>query len=495
MEEEKNIDRLFQEKFQDFKPAAPAGSWDAIESKLDQAKKRPAVLPLWWKLAGVAAVLAVLISVFVWNPDDVTPVENMVVEEAPSSEETELHQGIANEEKQPANITDQQSNSIDSNPNQTKQSQESVVENSSEAAAAMPSSSKSKNGTSFKTKESTPQNKVTSQAQKDFIAQSEQTREPLDSRANGNDVDPQNAADSKSSSDPFQNSVNENVGDAMAMNQETKADEIQEKEETELESLEDIAAATAVTRQDEPMPRKKWSAATVVAPVYASSLSGSSISDRVSRENQNTQTDISYGVAISYAIDSRWSVRTGLHQVNMNYNNQDINYGLNGNTLILNNAEAMAIFDPSAVNAPAPAMFSSASSFDQELRNARILSNFKGEMSQQLGYLEMPFEVTYRLVDKKLGVNVLGGFSALFLTDNNVSIVNDSRRLDLGSDENFNSFNQSANFGIGLDYQFSKNIGLTLEPTFKYQLNSLKENTSDFRPYTVGVYTGLMYRF
>jgi len=76
-----------------------------------------------------------------------------------------------------------------------------------------------------------------------------------------------------------------------------------------------------------------------------------------------------------------------------------------------------------------------------------------------------------------------------------VSVSNNGRKLNLGEDSNFQDFNQSANFGLGIDYRFTEKLGITLEPTFKYQLNALRNDTADFRPYTIGVYTGLMYRF
>jgi hypothetical protein len=85
--------------------------------------------------------------------------------------------------------------------------------------------------------------------------------------------------------------------------------------------------------------------------------------------------------------------------------------------------------------------------------------------------------------------------SALFLTNNEVSVTNNGRKLELGADGNFQDFNQSANFGHGIDYRFTQKLGLSVEPTFKYQLNALRNDTADFRPYTIGVYTGFTYRF
>jgi hypothetical protein len=90
---------------------------------------------------------------------------------------------------------------------------------------------------------------------------------------------------------------------------------------------------------------------------------------------------------------------------------------------------------------------------------------------------------------------VLGGMSALFLTDNVVAVQNPNERLELGEDRNFNGFNQSANFGLGFGYDFTNQLGAFIEPSFKYQLNTLKNNTANFRPYTIGIQSGIMYRF
>ena len=493
MEDKKNIDRLFQEKFRDFKPAAPADSWEAIEARLDKDKKRPAILPLWWKVAGVAAVLAVLLSVFIWNTDDTISNENMVIDESLEHGDTIKSEGIVIDDSD-SSTSDSIDSSVERFNNETNQDANGTVTNNNDNGIANRLDNEEPSKIGKKVSQAAQENKAILSQQENSIAQNSNSSASNNSTALNSNA---NTADNRNLKDQASKPVSDQtIKDAVAMDQSPTESEDLDKERASLESLEDIAAANNVSdKEEDPVNRKKWRAATVVAPVYASSLNGSSINDRVSRDSQNAQTDISYGVAVSYAIDSRWSVRTGLHQVNVNYNNENINYGLNANTLILNNDQATTVYDVSAVNAPRPAMFASMNSFDQELRSAQVVSSFNGEMSQQLGYLEMPFEVSYRLVDKKFGVSVLGGFSALLLTNNNVSIVNDTRRLDLGSDDNFNDFNQSANFGLGIDYQFAKNLGLTLEPTFKYQLSSLKENTADFRPYTIGVYTGLMYRF
>lgn len=58
MNEKKNIERLFQEKFKDFEATPSPEVWDNIEAKLKEKKKRR-VIPLWLRLSGVAAILLI----------------------------------------------------------------------------------------------------------------------------------------------------------------------------------------------------------------------------------------------------------------------------------------------------------------------------------------------------------------------------------------------------------------------------------------------------
>jgi len=59
MNEKKNIDRLFQEKFKDFEVAPPEFVWQNIETELQEKKKKRRILPLWFRLSGVAAILVI----------------------------------------------------------------------------------------------------------------------------------------------------------------------------------------------------------------------------------------------------------------------------------------------------------------------------------------------------------------------------------------------------------------------------------------------------
>ena len=60
------IDRLFEEKLKDHSEVPDPKVWKAIESSLDKKKKSKRVIPIWWKYAGVAAVL--LLALYLLNP-------------------------------------------------------------------------------------------------------------------------------------------------------------------------------------------------------------------------------------------------------------------------------------------------------------------------------------------------------------------------------------------------------------------------------------------
>ncbi len=66
MSDNKNIDRLFQEKFKDFEVFPEPNVWKGIENELTGKKKKRRIIPLWLRLAGAAAILLLLIPTGYW---------------------------------------------------------------------------------------------------------------------------------------------------------------------------------------------------------------------------------------------------------------------------------------------------------------------------------------------------------------------------------------------------------------------------------------------
>ena len=219
---------------------------------------------------------------------------------------------------------------------------------------------------------------------------------------------------------------------------------------------------------------------------------GSSIDSLFANNSKSGNVNLSYGINASYNINKKLSVRTGINKVNLSYKTKDVisfqTLPSASNTSTLRNIK-------SANNTNNNIMFLSANSTSLSQAPSELASTLKASIDQELGFIEVPFELKYNLSNKKLGVNVIGGFSMLFLNDNNVySVLNEVRSL-LGEATNLNELSYSANVGLGLDFKMSESVNLNLNPMFKYQINTFNNTSGDFQPYFIGVYSGINVKF
>jgi hypothetical protein len=137
----------------------------------------------------------------------------------------------------------------------------------------------------------------------------------------------------------------------------------------------------------------------------------------------------------------------------------------------------------------------------QQLQNLSTNGNFNrsetvpSELQQELGYIEFPMEIEYKVLDRKIDINLIGGASTLLLNNNNLDVKNQNGTTSLGEANNINNLSFSTNFAIGLEYNFTERFMFNFEPTFKYQINTFQSGTTDFQPYFLGVYSGIVFKF
>ena len=117
-----------------------------------------------------------------------------------------------------------------------------------------------------------------------------------------------------------------------------------------------------------------------------------------------------------------------------------------------------------------------------------------GALNQRFGFIEVPLEIEYSLIDSKFGLNLIGGGSSLFLDENSISLDAQNSSTKIGKASNLNQISFSTNIGLGLDYELSEKFKVNLEPTFKYQLNTF-DNASGVQPYFFGIYSGVSFKF
>jgi len=239
----------------------------------------------------------------------------------------------------------------------------------------------------------------------------------------------------------------------------------------------------------------KWSVGPSVAPVYFDAFGGGSpIHSNFVPNSKSGNVNLSYGVAVSYAINKKLQFRTGVHKVDYGYDTNEIAFSssLNSstNSLIDNisyvRTSRNLVVRSTAVKTETAEAFQDISANDPGL---------DGRMVQEFGYVEVPLELNYALVDKKVGVNVIGGFSSLFLVNNKVSLVSDELTTTVGLANNLNEVNFSTNIGFGINYKFTPKIQANVEPVFKYQLNTFSDTAGSFNPFSIGVYSGVSFKF
>ena len=238
----------------------------------------------------------------------------------------------------------------------------------------------------------------------------------------------------------------------------------------------------------------RWSVNANAAPVYYNTLGkGSHIHDQFIDNTKNGEINTSYGVNVGYALNNRLRVRSGVNKLNLSYDTANVivyeNVTNTPSSTPLRNID----FIPTS-NGQNISVLSSNSLSIQQIDNF-INDDLNAALSQRISYFEVPLELEYAVVNKRFGVNLIGGFSTFILSDNEVVTEVDNRKTKIGEANNINNLSFSANAGIGLDYKFNKAFKFNLEPTFKYQINAYSETSGNFRPYIIGVYTGFSYKF
>jgi len=299
---------------------------------------------------------------------------------------------------------------------------------------------------------------------------------------------------------PIANETNDsNINkEGKATDTKTPDDVIKTEEGLNKRSLLDVInenkAEKAVAKASN-IPDDRWDVAPNFAPVYYNTLSeGSSIDPSFSDNAKSGGVNLSYGVQVSYAINNRLSVRSGISNVDLSYATSELELG----TAPV--SEALKSIDYGGRQVVTTAVdkgtFSNNPPGQNPFGNITPKST-SGDVKlvQDINYYEIPLELKYAVLDSKFGVNIIGGLSTMLLGKNEVYVQADGFEEALGNATNLSSISFSTNLGVGFDYKITRKLRFNLEPMFKYQLNPYTDSSVNFKPYYIGVYTGLSLKF
>ena len=234
--------------------------------------------------------------------------------------------------------------------------------------------------------------------------------------------------------------------------------------------------------------KNKWQITPNVAPVYLNANSGGSpIDEQLSDYEKKSDNSLSFGLGLRYAVNNKLAIRTGVNKVVLGYNTNNVLYSTG---LTANNLKNIQYPSDNVVKLVDQANYSSYPTFEKEIQKTNT-----GTLNQKMGYFELPMEVSYAVLDKKFGINLIGGFSTLFLNENTISLVSSQSNIELGQAKNLNQVHFSTNAGLGFKYQILKSFQINLEPMVKYQLNTFSNDSGDFKPLFIGLYSGISYGF
>ena len=535
MSDKKHIDRLFQEKFKDFEVKPNSNVWDNIQKELDQPEQKTIgiIIPIWLRYASIAAILLLFFTLgnSIYNNSDIeTPIvdtkdttrsNNKNVEQIATGDVS----GRSNSEN---GITHSESNQ---NTEKLNLSDDTIsIENENVASYNVSHSSPIKTEVS-KLKSSASNNNVTSSNQKkkkteetnhyassytrkNNLYASENSTATNNSTTKGNKLSENSSEiektiDGKNNSSVTNTDINEtnnnttdlkdiniaNPNTALALKTNSEEENLVQKDSTKTsESIEEAIAKTEEIIEKE-KEVNRWTVNANVAPVYYNTLGkGSSIDKQFIDNPKNGEVNTSYGVVVGYAFNDRLKLRSGVSKLNLSYDTANVIVYENVSTTG-SSTSSLKNIDLAPNSQGQTISVLSADNLAVQQINGVLNNNFNAALSQRISYVEVPLEVEYALVNKRFGVNVIGGVSTFILNGNEVVSEFEGRKTQIGKANNINPVSFSTNFGLGLDYKFTDSFKFNLEPTFKYQMNAFSNTSGDFKPYIIGVYTGFSYKF
>jgi len=253
----------------------------------------------------------------------------------------------------------------------------------------------------------------------------------------------------------------------------------------------------------------RWSVSAIASPTYYSqfSSSGNELARQVI-ESDHTRASYTGGVGLSYKISGRFSIQSGLYYSSLGqevggvnaysgfqqYDNSKGDHNFEvitaAGTVYTSNSDLFL----NSYNLPARVQtYYSNDVFDPVKANLTYVSS---TIYQDMSFLELPVILRYKIVESKVDLNLIGGMSYNFLINNSVYAEKDGIRYPVGTTEGLNTVSLSSSLGMGMEYNLSENLSLNLEPTFRYYLNPFNSGkTSGFHPYSLGIFSGLSYKF
>ena len=501
MENNKDIGKLFREKIDQLDQSPNENGWFAIQSELDKKEKRR-MLPFWLWYAGIFSV-GISIAILVYSTNNYPSASDGQKDKKFNihNNKTDLNNGKVSQkgeyqifESEIKNINNEKV--IQKNDTQTTESEitnlnndskltvndsdknETIIEVTSIKKSSLNKNSKTSkiNSKTYKSIASKPEKIAKTKRNKSLktnVMKRNKTLKNIISIASNKVNNLETAVNHDDSSNK---SVKNSVDTFIFSKDEQLVDNGKEKE-TKTQKLvgnlkvkskiADAIEKDSITKNDE--NEKIITVFVYGSPTAMGTIGTKSLIDnRLEKAASFSEFTYGYGAYLCYQGTARLSFRLGVAKNNLKFLTKNVNI----NTFNYDNIQ-----------------------YENGISNQSIFnqSNDSQSMtiSQDLSYIEIPFEIKYKILDTKIGLNAIIGVKQLFLDKNEVyAITSNGFKSKIGQTNNLLKQTFGANLGLGLDYKISKRIKINLETMFQFNIKTT-QNTEDSKPFSIGVLTGL----
>jgi len=250
----------------------------------------------------------------------------------------------------------------------------------------------------------------------------------------------------------------------------------------------------------------RWSLKAEFAPVFnnqaQSSRPGAELFSNGAQNSKPQETitnnTFSGGMVAGYKVGRRLIIKSGLVYNNIRQTTRNIDFmGVNnffnvpGNsTMASTPAGQVSLKKMGNVRQEATVMNS-----NYQLDNI-VTNPVSNELKQDIEFIEIPLQATYKLIDSKFSAGITGGISSNILIGNSAILSENGEKISAGETANMRNVVYSSAVGIEMGYELTNRITLTVEPRLKHFINSLSTSRAvNYKPYQVGIVTGLTYSF
>lgn len=509
MGNKKDIGSVFRKKLDHLETLPNDRGWAAIQTELDKKEKKRRILPLWFWYVGLFSV-GLLVSGLVYtnsiSRNNLLKFEDKTSKKPTNnSNENNLIYKTKTSDNGEKIAPDSEKNSTQEISNQNSEVVNNDTKNGNKELIISEKSSEN----NFKTNENLYPKKQPKQSKNQKTTQSKASKSYVSkSKFDKNIISKikkritKNQSKSKliaSNSNTFlskkvvKNNNNQKNSDENLISQNSKIIQAenqpkQEFQNTIIDSKQQIANEKSIAKDSIKKKRivaeKPKDSIPVIEPynqtytiflygsptALATTNKNSFLDDRLVDYSKTSKISLSYGAYLCFEGSEKFSIRIGVNKNNLKLLTKNIpintfNYSNIGYSNGFSNA---VIFSKS--------------------NNASTMN-----ITQNLSYYDVPVEMKYKIMNRKIGLNVIIGANFNFLDKNEIFVETDSGfKNSIGQTSNLLEKTLGASLGLGLDYKITKKIKINLEPMLKYQFKNSQINNSSL--FNFNILTGIEFK-